>query len=635
MRALLDGVPVAVFVHDGKGRFLDANQAACVAVGYSHEQLMTMSVFDIEQEHNPFIDARWSLMHEGKTFTFRGRHKRADDSTVAVEVAVRPFTIDGQRLFSTAVRPIEEPGDNGARQRAQLFESNVFRHIFENSTEAIAVIDHDGRYLLQNKAHKKLLGYSDAELADKTPAIHLGPAAFHDIAMALSHCGEYRGEHLSRANDGTERRIELSAFAIERGDGLRPAYVGIKRDVTAIDRSQREQADRERIELEESLRQAHKMEVIGQLAAGVAHDINNLLTPILAHSDSEATNPRLPSSTRQAMAEIREAAKRGRNLTRHLLAFGRRQTLEMKAIDLASSVKAMLEMLRRIVPEEIEFDIDLTTDLPRVMADATAIEQVLMNLATNAADAMNGSGVLRIAVENLLVREGDKLARALGSKGNFVQLTVSDTGSGMDTSTLERVFEPFFTLKPPGHGTGLGLSIVHGIIRQHGGFITVESEPGHGTTFRIFLSPTTQQPEPRTPTNGTAPVSNSTATILVVEDDAQVRHLVCDMLEGLGHNVLVASNGTQAIAAATSNNGNIDLLLTDIVMPGVNGLDLYTHLRRIQPELPALFMSGYPRDGLDRAGKLVSEMSIIEKPFTRAELAARVQAELASPRPRR
>lgn len=630
LRAVLDSTPVAVFVHENTGRIVDANAAACRSLGYSREELREKRIVDIEQEHRLAADSMWLRLEVGDTRTIQGVHQRADGTTFPVEVQVRMFRDGDRDLFCAMAREVEREGTGTADLTAsQLLERDAFREIFANANEAIAIIDHDGRYLLQNLAHEKLLGYTDEELVDKTPAIHLGPAAFQDVGTALATTGQYRGRLVSRTKAGVDRRIELSAFAVARGDGEPPIFVGIKRDVEETDRVYREQADRERSELEESLRQAQKMEVIGQLAAGVAHDINNLLTPILAYSDSESAVAELPESTRIALTEIVEAARRGRDLTRRLLAFGRKQVLEVSPLDLGARVQEMVGMLRRIVPEQIVFAVTVDSDVPAVMADATAIEQILMNLTSNASDAMAGRGTLRITVRQLTIGPGDRLARILGSEGNFVQLEVADTGMGMDAATLDRVFEPFFTRKPAGRGTGLGLSIVHGIVRQHDGFITVDSEPGQGSTFRVILPPTTQRPVPAAPAEAFDGERQS-ARILVVEDEAQVRNLIKNMLTGMGYDVITAADAATAIEAAGQHDGTLDLLLTDVVMPGLNGPELYRRLRRTRPELPVLFMSGYPRDGLAPAGNMPPGTRILAKPFTVRELDARVRAELAT-----
>ncbi|HIE71395.1 MAG TPA: PAS domain-containing sensor histidine kinase [Planctomycetes bacterium] len=633
LRALLDHAAVSVFVHDVRGRFVDVNAHACASVGYSREQLLECNVSDIEQEHQMvFEDHGQGVLDSGEVVR-QGVHRHADGSTHAVEVHVSAFEVNGQQLFCAVSRPLIDDAVHQTQSRSDLeqshtFERDLFQRIFENANEAIAIIDHEGRYLRQNQAHLAMFGFSDEELAGKTPAIHLGPGVFADVGKALADDGEYRGELTSRAKNGVERQIDLSAFAVERGDGLPPVFVGIKRDITKMRQLQREDVDRERMTLEESLRQAQKMEIIGQLAAGVAHDFNNLLTPILSYSDLEVSRPGLPDDTRSALQEICTAAKRGRDLTTRLLAFGRKQRLNLQPLDLGDLVAHTMSMLRRLVPDVIEFAVSIEEGLPAILADAAAVEQVLMNLATNAADSMPDGGILRIAVKQLAVAEDNRLARVLGTAGTFLQLTVADTGHGMEAATLERVFEPFFTTKDADKGTGLGLSIVHGIVRQHDGYITAESEPGHGTQFQVILPPSDEAvvaPEAPKP----VPHEAGTATILVVEDEQQVLSLVIKLLMGSGYHVLGASSGLRALEVAREYEGAIDLLLSDVVMPGLNGHELFERLRPERPELSVLFMSGHPRDGLVPQGQLASGVRIIEKPFTAEELDARVREELA------
>lgn len=601
-----------------------------------------MRVFDIEQEHNLDLEARWHTLRDGEGFEFRGVHRDAHGIRQPITATVNAFDLEDQRLLCLMAQPaLADPRSAKQLDTARGVERDVFRGIFEHANEAIAIIDHEGRYLLQNEAHRELLGFESPDLHDKTPAIHLGPTVFQEVARVLARDGKYRAQHTSRRKDGEERRIELSAFAVEQANAQTPIFVGIKRDVHESNRVERERTDRELSALEEGLRQAHKMKAIGHLAAGIAHDLNNLLTPILGFSDAERLNLDLPKETRASLTTIVEAAQRGRELTRRLLAFGREQTLTLAPIDLQDRARGMLDMLRRILPTRISCELSASESLPPTMANATAIEQVLMNLAANAADAMPDGGVLRIALKRRVVAPGEQLTRTLGSDGDFVEISVSDTGVGMAAEDLEHIYEPFFTTKPPGQGTGLGLSIVHGIVRQHHGLITVDSKKGHGTTFRIILPSTSVKREhPATSTVQTSatsarhksaakpiPLRNRKTTIILADDEAPVRSFVQGQLEDMGCHVLPAASGAAALEVARNHDGPIDLLLTDVVMPGVNGPQLHRELCRTMPELPAVFMSGHIAT-LQAEDANTLGRSILRKPFTRGELRACLQAKL-------
>ena len=367
-----------------------------------------------------------------------------------------------------------------------------------------------------------------------------------------------------------------------------------------------------RNQLEEQFLHAQKMEAVGCLAGGVAHDFNNLLTVILGYSgmlrDSLSAGDDL-----QSVEEIEKAATRAAALTRQLLAFSRKQVLQLRVLDLNSVIAGMKELLERLIGEDIQLDIELASKLDRVKADSGQIEQVVMNLAVNARDAMPAGGKLRIATRNGACAVGaNELLRM--QPGPCVALSVSDTGEGMDAQTQARVFEPFFTTKEPGKGTGLGLSTVYGIVQQCGGTITVSSQPGRGTTFTIYLPVTGESTRPE-PLPAAAPRSKSRAgTILIVEDEASVRKLACATLTRAGHKVLEAASGAAGLALSKSYAKRIDLLLTDIVMLGMNGLQLAESILQDRRDMIVVFMSGYDQNLVGKNPIGVS--SFLPKPFT-------------------
>jgi len=384
---------------------------------------------------------------------------------------------------------------------------------------------------------------------------------------------------------------------------------------------------RERQVLEERLRQAQKVEVLGQLAGAVAHDFNNLLTVIggfatLTHETFAAGDHR-----RQDLEEIQKATRRGSELTRQLLAFARRQVLAPKVIDLNAVVANMRAMLERLIGEDVAFVSVLSEDLGRVQADAGQIEQVIMNLAINARDAMPQGGELTIETRNVELDADYARVHAGVEHGRYVMLAISDTGMGMTDDVLSHLFEPFFTTKGAGHGTGLGLATVHGIVKQSGGHISVYSEAGHGTSFKVYfpridrpLDEVTLQP-PRRSLHGTE-------TVLLVEDAPAVRMLARRVLEAHGYRVLEAADGVEAVESAKQQHDPIDLLITDVIMPRMSGLEVASAVAAVFPGIRTLYVSGYTANAIARRGVIDPTMPFLEKPFTPASLASKVREVL-------
>lgn len=630
LRDLVDQGLEALFVFDASWRIRDVNNIACEILGYSRGQLLEMSVWDIEQEHRFALTPEfWERVQAGEVKIHQGVHRSSDGTDRRVCVRMSGFESQGMQLICATARPVTDLSEQAAASALssnRAIELDVFRELFECSSEAVAIIDHTGCYLRQNPAHRVLLGYSDEDLVDKTPAIHLGPAAFEVIAKELAERGRYEGEYTSHTKSGIERRIHLSAFTVPGRDGQPPLFVGIMRDLSAAESGQRARAEHEVTELQERLRQAQKMEVFGELAAGVAHDFNNLLTPIMGYAESEMLARDTQDSTHYALTEILDSARRGRVLTSQLLIFARKQVCSMQDVDLRQLVSESNAMLRRLLPASIEIEIDVPEEFDSVRCDPNQIQQVLVNLVTNARDAMPDGGRLSIQVSDVEVTGEDPLVRVLGAAGAYVRVSVSDTGVGMDDNTLVRLFEPFYSRKPAGLGTGLGLSIAYGIVTQHGGYIQAHSELGRGSTLRFFLPrmQPDQQPSLPVPEHASA---RDRETVLVAEDEAPVRTLVVRLLQTQGYNVLAAESGEHALEVAEQHDGPIHMLLTDVVMPGCNGRDLYRDLVQRRPNLLVLYMTGYARivlgdDALDAGA------SIIEKPFSATELSSKVRSVL-------
>jgi signal transduction histidine kinase len=423
--------------------------------------------------------------------------------------------------------------------------------------------------------------------------------------------------------DGTVRTLEIEAAPIQ-AIGESPRAVLTARDVT--ERRRTEEALRAR---EIELRQAQKMEAVGRLAGGIAHDFSNLLTVVTGACERLRDRCGADPAALEDIETILRNGMRGAALTRQLLAFSRQQTLSPQRIDLAQLVATTGSLLKKLIGEDIELELDIPSDIRPVEADPVQLEQVLMNLAINARDAMPDGGTLGIVLRNTVVTPQFAEKHPPMSPGDFVLIEVSDTGHGMSDDIKAHAFEPFFTTKDPARGTGLGLSTVYGIVKQSGGFIWIESEPGAGTTFRVFLPPTDKpapplQAEPQKP-----PPPVHGATILLTEDENDVRELLIDMLVGQGFKVVAAANGREALEKARGFTGRIDLLLTDVVMPGGTGRDLAKHLLLERPDLKVLYISGYPEHGARPGTVLEPGAPFLPKPFTRDQLLDKIRRILA------
>jgi two-component system cell cycle sensor histidine kinase/response regulator CckA len=505
----------------------------------------------------------------------------------------------------------------------------LLRSILDNMPDAYLRSDADGRLSMANSAAVSLFGYGSPQdlIGQTAESLYLFGADRQTMYAQLQETGHVADYVLQgRKKDGSTFWVSLSARLSRDEQGNVAGTEAFLRDIT-----ERKRVEAERAQIEAQLQQAQKMESVGRLAGGVAHDFNNMLGVILGHAELALNDLDPAQALYDDLMEIRTAAGRSADLTRQLLAFARKQTVAPRVLDLNETVGAMLAMLRRLIGEDIDVVWRPDKNPWSIRMDPSQVDQILANLCVNARDAIAGVGKVTIETENTTCDEA-RCANHPGSiPGEYVRLTVSDDGCGMNEETLSHLFEPFFTTKVVGKGTGLGLATVYGIVKQNHGFADVDSGPGRGTRFMIYL-PRHVGGAGQAQTNlGAEPAGRRHDTILLVEDDRAVLKMTSKMLAGQGYSVLAARSPAEAIRLAAERAAEIHLLLTDVVMPGMNGRELAATLLSLYPRLKCLFMSGYTADVIADHGVLEQGVQFIQKPFSMDDLAAKIRDALDAP----
>jgi hypothetical protein len=604
-RTIFEGSPTGTGIARGQ-QILDANEAARLMFGHPDKASLLAVPVELHADENgrQHLRARQQARIEGRATPegFEAMGVRLDGSRFPVQVNMR--TIDLPDGPATVAFFHDLSAQRAAEETLRASERR-YRELFEGNPHVMWIYDLETlRFLAVNDRMVEKYGWSREELEAMTIMDIRPPEELPALMENLRESSEVlqnSGPWVHLHKDGTTALVEVYSNAIV-WDGRQARFVlGI--DVT------------ERIQLEGQLRQAQKMEAVGRLAGGIAHDFNNLLTAITGYARLVQGGVKRGDPAFEDLDQILAASNRASTLTRQLLTFSRRQVLQPQLLDLDEAVRGTAAMIQRLIGEDVRLETRFGANGSPVWADPGQIMQVLMNLAVNSRDAMPDGGVLTIETANVQVTEEFTAEHPGSSCGPYVMLSVSDTGSGMDAETKHHLFEPFFTTKPEGKGTGLGLATVYGIVKQSGGTISVQSELGQGSTFRVMLPLASQDEALAKPSESTAPPTGGGETVLVVEDEESVRLFVCSLLRRYGFRVLQAAGPEQGVEVAMSYDGNIDLLITDVVMPGANGAELAARVAEARPGIRVLFMSGYTEDAIVHHGVLDEGVAFIAKPF--------------------
>jgi PAS domain S-box-containing protein len=625
----LESADNAILISGPDGVISWVNRAFTTLTGYKSEEVLGQNprILKSGQHDHAFYESMWKTLLTGQVWHGEIVNLRKDGTRYVEEQTITPVVNEAGKITNFIAIKQDITERKRAEEAVKQAEEK-YRSIFDNAVEGIFQSTIEGSFISVNPAMARILGYDSAEelianRADIETQHYVDPDRRAELVRMLAERGVVKGYECEvYRKDRSKLWTVENVRAIRDKSGSVLYYEGSIEDIA------------ERKTLEEQLRQSQKLEGIGMLAGGIAHDFNNLLTVITGYSDLTLLQLRDEDPLHRNITEVKKAAERASALTRQLLAFSRKQVLQPRVLDLNAVISELEKLLRRLIGEDIGFRTVLESDLGNVKADPGQIEQILMNLAINARDAMPNGGELTIETANIYLDEDYAKSHLDVSPGPYVMFALSDTGMGIDQQTQARIFEPFFTTKEAGKGTGLGLSTVYGIVKQSGGNIWVYSEVGRGTTFKVYLPRVDEgAPKYERRIEMESDVLGS-ETVLVAEDEEMVRKLARRVLEMFGYQVLEAANGGSALLICERHNEPIHLLVTDVIMPEMSGRDLADRLAQLRPGIKVLYMSGYTDDAIVHQGVLDEGANYIQKPFATDALVRKVREVLDGPQKR-
>ncbi|MDH4161900.1 MAG: PAS domain S-box protein [Nitrospirota bacterium] len=621
-RGAFENAAVCGAIVDLTGRFIKVNRLLCETLGYTEAELLTRTFSDITHPDDVPIGIGYLQRMIAGDLEFASFEKRF----VKKDGGIVHFIISPAIIRDAAGAPHHFIGlyqDITERKRAEQ-ERERLTVAIEQAGETVVVTDAQGTIQYVNPMFETVTGYTRAEAIGRNPRLLKSGRqddAFYRVLWDTITSGRtWEGRIVNRKKDGTLYTENATISPVHDAAGRIVNYVAVKRDITEHLRM----AD-ERAQLEEQLRHAQKMEAVGTLAGGIAHDFNNILNVIMGYSSLMLEKLDAGRPEKEQLHEVLAAAERAESITRRLLTFSRKQVVDVRTVNLNEIVRGLRKLIGRLIKENIDLRLELADRPLPVMVDAGQIEQVLMNLATNAKDAMPNGGSLTIATRLTEMEAKQVAAYGYGKPGRYALLTVADTGHGIDAETQKKIFEPFFTTKPVGEGTGLGLAISYGIIKQHNGYLTVYSEPGHGSVFNVYLPLLEEEAVRANRAEAPAAVLVGTETILLAEDDAALRSMTRTILESFGYQVVPAQDGAEAIARFSEQRDAIQLVILDVIMPKKSGKEAYEEIRKARPGIKALFVSGYTMDTLTSKGLAETGADFVQKPIAPRDLLHKVR----------
>lgn len=605
-----------IVVHDLNGDFIYMNKSGLQATGIKPGELREKNVKDlIAPIHLEKMYDNWfrRIKKEDHVFLFETEMTDRQGINVPIEISSSLITRNGAASnVLLVIRDISE------RKRVQS-EMNMLAHAIKSIGECVSVTDMEDKIIFVNDAFLNTYDYRREELIGQPIEMvrsRKNPPRVIKQILPETLKGGWQGELINKRSNGEEFFIYLSTSIIRDETNEPVALIGVSRDIS------------EHKKLEQQFRQAQKMEAVGRLAGGVAHDFNNLLTIIKGYSELLLSRLTEDNMLRNYVLQIDKAGERAGALTRQLLAFSRKQILQPRVINLNMLIHDMKNMLQRLIGEDLELVTLLDKDLGNVQADPVQIQQLVMNMVINGRDAINGNGKIIIETENKLLDADYIQKRSMVKSGNYIMLAISDSGVGIAKEMQDYIFEPFFTTKDEGKGTGLGLATVYGIVKQSDGYIWVYSEPGMGTTFKVYLPRIDDPAEPLTMEEEQDEVVAGSETVLVVEDEDNVRSLICAALHKHGYRILEAPHGGIALSLCEEYKKPIDLVITDIVMPHMSGGEFVQNMSVVHPEAKVLYISGYTSSAIIQKGLLGTEAPFLQKPFTPTQLLKKIRSML-------